>query len=60
MWDPVGPALRSPIRSSNAAHTDTGQAALNTTVTGLSASSGRGGCFIKIGIIAPSALKVAP
>jgi len=55
MWDPVGPALRSPIRSSNAAHTDTGQAALNTTVTGLSASSGRGGCLIKIGIIAPVA-----
>src|SRR6266581_4617285 len=40
--------MRSAKRSSNAAHTDTGQAALKTTVTGLSASSGRGGCCHRV------------
>jgi hypothetical protein len=45
-------------RFSNSAHIDAGHAALNTIRTGLSPSLGRAGCFIRIGIMAPSALSV--
>ena len=50
--------MRTAKRLSNSAQTEAGQAALKTRPTGLSASLGRSGCFIRMGIIAPSALKV--
>ena len=50
--------MRVPKRFSNSAQTDAGHAALKTMRTAFSRSLARSGCFIRMGIMAPSPLKV--